>query len=401
MTNSNLLRPYLVAPKLIEQPTWGGRYILQMKRWSGKKIFKDLLIGQSYELYSGTVLRNDIVSTRDASFTGQLGYAMKPDKIFYKGDKKKLLSLQKLIDADPVAVLGKRGVKQFGNKMQVLIKFTQAKGNSFQLHVREKDQSKKWIFKPESWYYFEPGILTLGIKKTQSITGYKEACQKIDRRMEIIAKRIQAKEITLEEGKKLAKSMIRKIDPWQYVNLVKVKKDEILDLSSGGLHHSWEEDPDLPLGNVVYELCFDVMDPISVLRSFDKGKIKSDGSLRKLTIAEYFRYLDKSSKTNTPETHLSKGKLLTAKQGVKQYQLMRSKYYCLDKIVLADKEKLKLSTDNSFQHFFVKSGTIEVKARGNKLLVGTGHSCFIPEGVKSLMVSNLAKKKAVILKTFI
>jgi len=79
---------FLVVPKIIEQPTWGGQYILEKKKWDKRKEFKRLKTGQSYELFSGSKLRGDICSTDDGSFTGEMGYAMEPDKFKYLGQKK-------------------------------------------------------------------------------------------------------------------------------------------------------------------------------------------------------------------------------------------------------------------------------------------------------------------------
>ena len=34
-------RPYLIVPKLIVQPTWGGRYISELKDWDGLSFLKE------------------------------------------------------------------------------------------------------------------------------------------------------------------------------------------------------------------------------------------------------------------------------------------------------------------------------------------------------------------------
>ena len=394
---------FLIVPKLIEQPTWGGRYILQTKDWTDKKLFKDIKIGQSYELFSGIKLRKDITSSKHPSFTGELGYAMEPGKVFYSGDRKKLISIAKLIEKNPQAVLGEKALKKHGKQIKILIKFTQAKGNSFQIHVKEKDESLKWRFKPESWYYFEPGLLTLGVKNDAVWDEYKNCCLKINEEMEVLSKHVRDKKINFSQAKKKAKEIIRKYNPWQYVNSVKTKKDDLVDLSSGGLHHSWEEsDKKYPLGNVLYELCLDVMDPISVLRCFDKGKLKKDGSLRKLNIKDYFKYIGRSTKINNPKNHFIKSQVLFKEKDTKIESLLKTKYYSLDKISTNSEylgEFTKLN--KSFHHLFIKKGKVKVVYNESEVSLTKGHSCFIPASIIEYKIKSLSKKKSEILKTFV
>jgi len=63
-------RAYLIIPKLIEQPTWGGRYIMKEKGWQ-KHPDAQRKIGQSYELYSGSYL-SLATDTADAAFQPEL-----------------------------------------------------------------------------------------------------------------------------------------------------------------------------------------------------------------------------------------------------------------------------------------------------------------------------------------
>ncbi|QQR52772.1 hypothetical protein IPG36_01470 [bacterium] len=71
LTTNELRRPYLVIPKLIKQPTWGGSYIVAAKGWSDHEGLGDLKIGQSYELFSGSNL-SLLTSTDDPLFKGEL-----------------------------------------------------------------------------------------------------------------------------------------------------------------------------------------------------------------------------------------------------------------------------------------------------------------------------------------
>jgi mannose-6-phosphate isomerase class I len=394
---------FLVIPKLIEQSTWGGDYILHFKNWQKTAPFNSLKVGQSYELFSGTKLRGDIASSKDTSFTGELGYAMEPDKIIYTGDENKIISLKSLIRKNPTGVLGKKAYARFGPKMKVLIKFTQAKGNSFQLHVQEKDETKRWQFKPESWYYFEKGLITLGAKKNISWENYEQCVKNVDREMKALSVRVLSGEIKLAEAKKVAKDIIEKYNPWQFVNLVKVKKDDLVDLSLGGQHHSWEEDEkNYPLGNVVYELCMDVMDPVSSIRSFDKGKMKSDGSLRAVHIQKYFSSVDRSARANDPKNSLKKAKVIFSDSNIKAEALLRTKYYSLDRIILKGEYAGKFSKlTDSFHHLFMKEGEALISAKTSKVLLSKGHSCFIPAFARSYTIKPAGCRKCEILKTFV
>jgi len=393
---------FLIVPKIIEQPTWGDRYILQTKSWTDKKLFKNLKIGQSYELFSGIKLRSDINSSLDPTFTGELGYGMEPDKVFYQEDKSKLIPIAKLIKQDPKWFLGKVTLKKHGPQIKILIKFTQAKGNSFQIHVKEKDSGQKWQFKAESWYCFEQGLLTLGVKKETNWDEYKNCCLKINEEMNELSKLILKNQIDLHTARTKAKIIIKKYNPWQYINLVKVKKNDLIDLSEAGLHHSWEEDKSNLFGNVVYELCLDVMDPVSTLRCFDNAKIQNDGSIRALQIQDYFKYIDRSWLTNNPNNHLLKPKIILNTGGVKISNLLKSKYYCLDKLELTHDYQEKMS--GSFHHLFVKEGKVVIlydKDNKAKLKLTKGHSCFIPAGIKQYLIRPIEKNKSEILKTFV
>lgn len=394
----NIDKIFLIVPKIIEQPTWGGRYILQTKGWTDKKLFKNLKIGQSYELFSGIKLRSDINSSLDPSFTGELGYGMEPDKVFYQGDKSKLIPITKLIKQDPKWFLGKVSLKKHGPQIKILIKFTQAKGNSFQIHVKEKDSGQKWRFKAESWYCFEQGLLTLGVKKETNWDEYKNCCLKINGEVSELSKLILNHKIDLHAAKTKAKIIIKKYNPWQYVNLVKVKKNDLIDLSEAGLHHSWEENESNLLGNVVYELCLDVMDPVATLRCFDNGKIQNNGSIRPVQIRDYFKYIDRSWKTNNSKNHLLKPKIIFNKNGVKISSLLKSKYYCLDKIEI--KNSYLEKNINSFHHLFIQSGAVNLISKKSKIILTQGHSCFIPAAVDKYQIQTV-EEKTILLKTYI
>jgi len=335
-----LKKPYLVIPFLVEQPTWGGEYICEMKGWLHKPGLEGKKIGQSYELYSKSLLATTITSTDDPLFGPHTDTTL------------------------PISTFSE--VRPFP-----LIKFTQAKGNSFQLHVKPEQNEPYWQPKAESWYYFEGGKITFGLKKGADISKYKETCIAINNEMKKLSDKVVGKLITREQAEQEAKKCIAEKNPWQFVNVYQVKKGDVVDLSGGGLHHSWEEDStNYPLGNIVYEVQQDVMDPVSTLRSFDQGKIKEDGTIREIQIEKYFESLDCDEKRN---------KLVAQKNenGV----LFDTPYYSLSLLGLSENKKMESST--SFHHLFTQTGKIMVKDTiGNEVVVGTGHSCFIPQGVQ-------------------
>jgi len=367
-------RPYLVVPKLINQPTWGGDYILKAKGWS--TLFPDYKIGQSYELFSQTKLLIEITDSMNKSFMPDIG-GPNNDKIENKAGYKK--------DRDYLFL---DRVTRLSEKIP-LIKFTQSNGNSFQLHIKDGIRDSRWQAKPESWYYFEDGLVTYGIKKGANLDAYKNDCFKMENIMNDLSHSVKTGKMTLTEAGEKAAIATKEINLWQYVNLHVVKKNSVVDSSLGGIHHSWEEDiKKYPLGNVLYEVQRDVMDPISTIRSFDKGKMKKDGSVRKLDIEAYFKYLDVDADHND----LSK-KLFTKNTD----ELVHNKYYCLDKLVIDGRKNC--STDNSFVHLFVHEGKIKVMAKDGEVNLFPGHSCFLPETVGEYQI--MAEKKTVLLKTFV
>lgn len=332
-------KPYLIIPLLIEQSTWGGNYICEMKGWLNRPTLKGKLFGQSYELFDRSVLSSLTTSSDNPAF-----------------------------GEDELSTIP---ISYFAEKRQFpLIKFTQAKGNSFQLHVKPEVQDKRWKQKAESWYYFENGKITYGIKRGVDIAKYKETCVLINEEMKRLSKMVIEKKITLAKAKEEASIYITEKNPWQFVNVHTVNKGDIVDLSGGGLHHSWEEDVSNPLGNILYEVQQDVMDPICTIRSFDQGKFKDDGTIREIHIDDYFTHIDLDEKRNT---------LITQKneKGV----LFDTPYYSLS--LLSINNEITMESATSFHHLFVQRGKIQVKGiKENIITVGRGHSCFIPQGVQ-------------------
>ena len=368
-------RPYLVIPKLIEQPTWGGTYIPTAKQWSEKKGIVGKKFGQSYELFGKSKFRLDVTSTDDTSFIPEVG---NPDN-------------------DRIAPLALIEGRQYcglttitAQPVPILIKLTQALGNSFQIHVKPGAVTDRWKPKPETWFYFEDGMATCGLAEGVNIDAYKKCCEEINSFMLILSKQVQEKQLSLSEGQSQAKTFIQEKNPWQYVNTIQIKKDEVVDMSAGGIHHSWEEDREkYPLGNVLYEIQLDAMDPVSTLRSFDQGKIKNDRSIRPIQVDEYFKFLD------TDPGHNRTANIVSHPDGT---LICKTPHYSLDRLKVSS--PIKETTYNSFVHLFVKEGTVKVLATDGEVIVGTGHSCFIPQEVGEYSLENIGES-CTVLKTYI
>lgn len=377
--SDNLTRPYLVIPKLIEQPTWGGTYIVESKGWQNRPDLTGKKIGQSYELYDKSNL-SLALSSSDPEFSGEI---TDNKQVAVQSKREHSVPVAHLISEDAAAVLGNRIVKQYGMSMHLLLKYTQALGNSFQLHIPDGITNPKWKPKPESWYYFEPGLITCGVKKGVSWEAYKHAMLELDARMHEIARSVSQGELAYDDAKGKISSLVTEYDPWQYVNLVRVEPGTLLDLSPCGIHHSWEEDlKTIPLGNVLYEIQLNVMDDVATLRSFDKGKMSKEGKLRPLQIEEYFAYADRSESANDPDTHMRRAVPVSESPTYVHERLLESKYYSMDRIRFRTKNAEFTESIDTFRHLFVKSGAVDVVSHGVSVYAGQGHSVFVPAACK-------------------
>lgn len=385
-------RPYLVIPKLIQQPTWGGDYLVKLKNWSQKNILQDKKIGQSYELFGDSKLALYTKDSRDKHFIPEIGFPDKSDilnELFPLEEKKDYITLSEWVKEEGINLLGKNVVDTY-HKMPLLIKLTHAAGNSFQLHVKPSQKHPHWKPKPESWYYFEDGLVTYGVKKGVDMTQYKKTCVEIDNFMKNISSQIQKGEVTIEEGNKKAQAFIKEKNPWQFVNKYVANKYDLIDLSMGGVHHSWEEDKEnFPQGNILFEIQQDVMDPIATIRSFDQGKIKSDGTIRSLNIDNYFEIIDTDPQHNDIEN---------IKQKRQGDRLLTTPYYCLD--IIEVKDKVEETIKDSFVHLHVRDGEVEVVTDEGSVNVSKGHSCFVPYGAGRYTIMSKSEG-SVVLKTFI
>lgn len=368
-------KPYLVIPKLIEQPTWGGDYILTLKGWTEKGLVRGKKIGQSYELFGNSKLSLTVTDSSDPAFIPEIGFADKPDilgELFPYREGEEYVTLSSSVRVP----------------MPLLIKINQAAGNSFQLHVKPGTNDPRWQAKPESWYYLEGGYLTLGLAPGCDIENYKKTCVAIHERMRRLSQKIKDGERSLQEAQREAAHFIREMDPWRFVNRYEVEAETLIDLSMGGVHHSWEENRQkYPLGNVVYEVQMDVMDPVSTIRSFDQGKFKSDGSIRPLDIDDYFTHLDTAPGHNV-YSYFHRER--------RDKRLLQTDFYNLDSLTISS--PFSETVKSPFIHLFVRQGTVRVTATEGEVRLGAGHSCFM-SGIDSYSLTPEGSD-AVVLKTY-
>lgn len=366
-------KPYLIAPKLYEQPTWGGSLIGEHKGWQDRPDVKGKKIGQSYELYDGT----QIVEMTDSSLPefgpegAVTGYSLAQ---LARGNEKNIFG-PNVVDAQKERLL--------------LIKFTQAMGNSFQLHVRMDRETARWKAKPESWYFLKAGAVTLGVNKDTKVADYKACCVWIDAYMHELSDQVQKGTLSLSDAKAKAGAFITKENPHQYVNFHIVPEHTLVDLSGGELHHSWQEYEPQPWGNYVYEVQRDVKDDYCTLRSFDQGKFKDDGTVRTLTIEDYFANINPDPAYNELSGHL------ITPTGE---NLMKSDFYSLDELHLSTKREMNVG--GSYDHLWVREGTVEVVGPGGAVTLTAGHSAFVPWDVATYSIVPISAK-AVLLRTYV
>ncbi|MGI4791563.1 MAG: hypothetical protein ACRYFS_22295 [Janthinobacterium lividum] len=369
---TNIMKaPWQVKDELIEQPSWGGRYIVDLKglsddaEWAGKKV------GQSYELAKASHLI-------DPS-----GGAEVP--------------LMNLIQSDPAGVLGQKVLGKFGADLSLLIKLTQAKGNSFQVHLPEGETLNHWIPKPEAWFYLAPGLYTFGLKAGTDFGAYSRVLHTIDDEMGRLSREVQSGRFTVEEARAQAQQRIQTLDPFAYINLVEAQTDDVIDLTAGGIHHSWEDDSTrFPDGNLVYEVQVDVPDDKCSMRGFDKGKILDDGSLRPTHVADYLATINQDPAHNELSQHIRKPLIVEEVSGAKTENIFRTAHFNTDRLTINAGASLPQSLADGFHHVFVHAGTATIAGR----TLTQGHSYILP-ALLSEYVLEAADKDVIILKTYL
>lgn len=382
------IRPYLCIPYLKEQTTWGGNYIVKFKGWENVNELQNKKIGQSYELYGATKLSRSLNSSKDPSFSFE-----------QEENCEDYLALSDLVSENPSLILGSKVYQKYGPHFPILIKFTQAQGNSFQLHPHVK--TDKWNLKPETWYYLENGLATYGIKENCNLTGFHGLCLEIDAFMQNLSLKVQKGEITIESARQQAQDQIAKNSPIKFVNLCHIEKGSLLDLSMGAIHHSWEEDTaNYPLGNIVYEIQLDKKDEDTTIRAFDQGKIKDDGNVRSLNIDDYFQFLNSDPEINDYHNAQQKPKSVYKNKRNEVEILLQNEFYTLEKITVSGKIPSSLCLlNNSFHHLFLIAGEIEIITENGNLILTQGHSAFLPASLKTYEIQNKFNSESIILRS--
>lgn len=366
---------YRVIPTLIEQPTWGGTYIAHTKQLGDEPVLRGKTLGQSYELYEHSMVY------ASAHFVPAylIGDPSSPQDAVLHGDVESI-AIEDLLTENPENFLGKAAMK-LGNGMQVLIKLTQAMGNSFQLHVKPAAHQDSWDIKPESWYYLAPGVATIGVRKGVDWDAYQAACVSIDAEAQRLSRACVEDAMRVSDARKELADTIAAHDIYSYVNQVVVQAGQTIDLSTGGVHHSWEEDAACPEGNIVYEVQKNAYDPSSTIRSFDKGKIKEDGSIRTLQIDDYFAYVDRSEVANNPETHMREPERLYSDEHHTVSSVFDSDYYRMEVLELtgeASSDYTNTTHDACFHHLYAHGQAFTLKHADSSFTVPAGWSVIVP-----------------------
>lgn len=392
----DITRPYLVIPKLVEQPTWGGSYIAETKGWDGQQALAGIKPGQSYELFSGSNL-SLANSSSDPGFQGELTDRDAAERVTVPPGS---ISLAKLVESSPDAVLGAQIAERTGGVMNVLIKLTQAMGNSFQIHIKDGTVHPFWKPKPESWYYLEPGLITLGVRPSTDWPAYQDALTAIEDQIKRLESQVHSGAISYDAAQAEIGDLLKQYDPWSFVNTVVTEKNQLVDLSAGGLHHSWEENPqDFPRGNILYELQLEAMDHNSTIRGFDKGKMSRDGSVRALNVEEYFALIDRSPEANDPASHMLTAETIETTDTYTMERLLATRYYSLHKLTINSANATYREAISEYRHVYVQEGAADISTAGGAVTLSKGHSCFVPAAAAEYTIKSTDDRTELLITT--
>lgn len=357
---------YLVVPELIEQPTWGGSYIAEVKHITDQQA-TDIKIGQSYELSSTSLIATSSTAQPTYLLNGQLSQNTETQSL-----------------------------RDLGIPVPILIKFTQAQENSYQVHVKPGETFNHWLPKPESWYFFEPGKATVGLNTATTPEEYKQRCIAIDAEAQRLSSLVVSGKLEVASAQQQLQAFIETDHPRRFVHTHDIAKGSVIDLSSGGIHHSWEK-TDHELGNIVYEVQLDVRDDVCTLRSFDQGKMKPDGSVRELSIEDYFQALD------TEPDHQPTSIENIATQNETETAIFSSKHYQTWQVNFSGKytgSATQLQPGQNFHHVFAKKNDVTITTDdGFELLVPENWGAVVLRSSRSYQLSTAATSPAEVLVT--
>lgn len=373
------IEPLYIIPMLIKQPTWGGSYIVEAKQLLDPAL-RGEKIGQSYELSSDSRVSTDpaaqdcfIVTNSGLSDAGQFGPSIES------------VDLQSLVSMDPAGMLGEAWARTDAT-MPLLIKFNQAKNNSYQVHVTPGLEFHGWLAKPETWYYLEDGKATLGLKQGINLANYKRSCLEIEAFSLALSKQVKDGELAVVLARQQLAAYIDERHPREFVNSVNVPRGAVVNLWQGGIHHSWEADDTVPHGNIVYEVQLSVKDERSTMRSFDQGNIKDSGDVRPVHIEDYFQALKTSPVDNHPSALVSQPQGHT-EGPVRLTAVCETPYYQLQQIEFLSPGAVTRET-SSFHHLYVHDGDARIEWRDKVYDIKSGRSVFIPAACTPYVLSS-------------
>lgn len=362
------IQPFYVIPILIRQPTWGGDYIVKAKNLNHGQLQNEK-IGQSYELSAESRISAESAAQDAVYLTdSELGAGQQFGAVTSTFD------LQSLVNSNPEAILGPLPPELAG--LSLLVKFTQASSNSYQVHVKPGNEFHGWQSKPESWYYLEPGRATLGLKPGAEIAQYKRLCEEIEAIARQLSEQVKNEQTGINSAREQLNAFLAENHPSRFVNALQIPKDSVVNLSSGGIHHSWESDPTLQDGNIVYEVQVDVKDGRSTIRAFDQGSLKDSGVARPLHIQDYFQAINTSPVDNQPESLITQPQGTTI-NGIKVSALFDTPYYKLHRYEMNGPGSIPMKT-NSYHHVYALRGDLRIEWKDLTLDLREGRSLFIP-----------------------
>ena len=373
------IQPLYIIPLLIKQPTWGGSYIVEAKQLLDPAL-KGQKIGQSYELSSDSRVSGD-PAAQDSFILTDSGL----NEAQQFGPSSESFDLQSIVRMNPEAILGAEWAQK-DPSMPLLIKFNQAKNNSYQVHIRPGTEFHGWQAKPETRYYLEDGKATIGLKQGCDLAQYKRNCLEIDALARELSGQIKNEALDVASAREKLNEFILERHPRQFVNTVIVPRGSVVNLWQGGIHHSWEADDSVPHGNIVFEVQLSAKDERSTMRSFDQGNIKDSGDVRPLHIEDYFQALNTSPTDNQPD------RLVTQPQGhlegtTRLTMLCQTPYYQLQQIQFQSAGSVTRQT-NSFHHLYIHDGEARLEWRDQVFDIKSGRSMFIPAACGSYILSS-------------
>lgn len=389
------VRPYIVVPVLIPQPTWGGSYIAEYKSLYP---FAGLPpIGQSFECFPDSPV-SERTSTEHRPVYA-VASSTDPATMKFSDESFGFHRLNDLIQENPKAWLGEAVHRS--TKLGILIKLNQARGNSFQVHIPDGASLGKWQPKPESWFFLESGKVTLGLKdpSNEGLARYKKALEEYQSHVEMVSKQVQSGAIDMKAAREQLDYYIGKSGIYDFVHTLTLARNQVVNLAQGGIHHSWEADPTLPHGNVVYEVQRNVYDPVATIRGFDKGNLLDDGTFRPVAIDDYIQALGLRPQPDV-QTLIAKGSVVAKTSTYTIRRLFETPEYQSFRMTTSDTiANAWTETKGMFHHLMVIRGKIRLIAAKETLRVTTGHSIVIPASTGRYQISTLGRGVASVVQT--